>query len=127
MAGTPQENSELIRRILQAAPEDRQRVIEQHLLTLVGEIAGLDISEIPPDKPLDRLGLDSMMALEVQQDLQQNLGIPIGMEQFMQNLSISGLGRMLLDALLQDRDHEHDGLPTVIETITPQRFVEGSL
>jgi acyl carrier protein len=125
--GTPAEKPGLVQRILQAQPDAQPKIMEEYLLASVADIMGLDLDEIPRDTPLDRLGLDSMMAFELQQDFEENLGIEIGMERFMQDLTFCGLGGILLDALREasvegNLDSTDSSAPT-----TQQRFVEGAL
>jgi acyl carrier protein len=69
---------ELLER-LESAPEcDRQNILITHIQTEVANVLGLDSSELlDPDVGFVDMGMESLMAVEVQNRLQNNLGTPL--------------------------------------------------
>lgn len=57
----------------------------------VAEIAELELDEVLLDAPLTSLGLDSIMAMELQGVLETELGIHVAMELFLKDLSLRAL------------------------------------
>jgi acyl carrier protein len=68
------QGSELVRKLEEASPEERQELLFAHVLGLVAKTLGIKSSEaIDPRQPLNELGLDSLMAVELRNALGQSL------------------------------------------------------
>lgn len=98
------------------------------ILALVrGRLAGvLDEPEgsILPDAPLDSLGLDSLMAYELRDDLLAALGVEVPMELFLQEATLRELADWI-GAKLSQQPPRMDG---PIDTVPPEHaWIEGSL
>ena len=69
----------------------------------VAQILESKIDEVPVDRALDTLGLDSMMAFELREEIKQNLGLEISLEIFLQNITLTDLAALLIEKLAFQR------------------------
>lgn len=60
----------------------------QFLHERVADVMGLTISEIPLNQPLDSLGLDSLMAFELRDELERKFQISLPMEMFLEDICL---------------------------------------
>jgi acyl carrier protein len=67
---------------------------------------GTPCEEIPVDKRLDALGLDSMMAFELRGELERDLDVEVPIETFLHGFSLADLTTKLMHSLQAD-----DGSP----------------
>ncbi|GIL13953.1 MAG: polyketide synthase [Chloroflexota bacterium] len=61
--------------LLAVEPEQRREVLETYLQKQVARVLKLDPSRIEPSKPLGLMGVDSLMALELRNRLESDLGV----------------------------------------------------
>lgn len=81
-------------------PDRRQSLLIAHLQKELSTVLGLEAAEIDPQESLHNLGLDSLMALELKQRLENSLSIELPIESLMQDPSLTQLSAQLL-ALLE--------------------------
>lgn len=60
-----------------AAPEKRPEIILQAVLDIVGGVLRVKPESLRPDQPLTDLGLDSLMAVEIETSLERSLGVAL--------------------------------------------------
>jgi acyl carrier protein len=60
-----------------AAPNDRRRLLEAHLVEQVAQVLRIDRGQIDPQVPLSSLGFESLMALEYRNRLEASLGLSL--------------------------------------------------
>ena len=75
--------------------EKREKMIEAYLIECVARQLGTSPSEIDPQRPLIQLGLDSIMALLLCDDIKKNLGLNITQAEFMKESTVSRLTKVL--------------------------------
>jgi NADPH:quinone reductase-like Zn-dependent oxidoreductase/acyl carrier protein len=80
-------------------PGQRQPMLISHLQKELSTVLGLEALEIDPQDSLNNLGLDSLMALELKQRLENSLDIELPIESLMQDPSLSDLSAKLLSLL----------------------------
>jgi len=80
-------------------PDRRQPLLISHLQKELSTVLGLEAVEIDPQESLHNLGLDSLMALELKQRLENGLGIELPIESLMQDPSLTKLSTRLLALL----------------------------
>ncbi|EMI54522.1 type I polyketide synthase [Rhodopirellula sallentina] len=68
----------------QKSPEE----IRQDLHERIAEIMGLEIDEVPLAQSLDALGLDSLMAFELRDEMQQEFGIEVPLDLFFEDSTL---------------------------------------
>jgi phthiocerol/phenolphthiocerol synthesis type-I polyketide synthase D len=77
-------------------PGQRQPLLISHLQKELSTVLGVEAVEIDPQESLYNLGLDSLMALELKQRLENGLGITLPIESLMQDPSLTRLSDQLL-------------------------------
>jgi acyl carrier protein len=89
-------------RTLAAAPEaERSARIAELVRDHVAGVLRLATGEVDTGLPLNRIGLDSLMAVELRNRLRAQLGLDVALVRFMEDTSISGLAAELAAELSQ--------------------------
>ncbi len=81
-----------------AISRDRASV-ESYLVARVAEVLGLPEHRVSPGRPLNRQGLDSLMALEVRARVRRELGVLLPVTRMLGGCDISGLATEVHDEL----------------------------
>lgn len=85
--------------ILSAAPEERRGRVTSYLSGIVAEVMGLSASETPSeDQELASLGLDSLMAIQVKNRVEIELGFAVPMAEILDGITIGGLAERFLES-----------------------------
>ncbi len=77
--------------LLTTEPAKRQKVLEDFFQRRAARVLGMDPTRLGLDQPLDTLGLDSLMAIELKNSLESKLGIKLSVASLLQGPTISGL------------------------------------
>ncbi len=85
--------------LLAAAPDFRGALLENYLQTEVARVLGVRPTAVDKQQAISALGLDSLMAIELQHTLAMQLGVNVPMVRFLEGLSIEGLVAEALDQL----------------------------
>ena len=85
--------------LLAAGPEEGLRLLETHLRAQVAEVLHLSSEEVDMEVPITRMGLDSLMAIELKTQIQNALGVSVPIVTFLQGLSVSHLLARLMELL----------------------------
>lgn len=111
-------------------PEDKQFAeLQAYLHGRLALVMGMSCQEIPLDKRLDSLGLDSMMAFELRGELERDLRIMVPIETFLQGFTLADLTAKLIRSL-QSNDSSASREPdNNIRPASPvaDQWVEGTL
>jgi aryl carrier-like protein len=78
-----------------AAPAERRERLAAHLRTQVAGVLRLAPDAVAIDQPLNRMGLDSLMAVELRNRLRSQLGLDVPLVRFMEDTSIAALAAEL--------------------------------
>jgi acyl-CoA synthetase (AMP-forming)/AMP-acid ligase II/acyl carrier protein len=73
----------------------QQQQLESALLEQVARVLKIAPSRIPLQQPLSRLGLDSLMAIELQNNIESSFSVFLPMASFLQDASISQLAAQI--------------------------------
>jgi amino acid adenylation domain-containing protein/thioester reductase-like protein len=93
-------NSLTREKLLAVDPPQRQLLLESYLQTRIARVLGFDDpSWLDPRQPLSSLGLDSLMAIELQNNLEASLGVTLPMASFLQDSSITEFSTQVLAQL----------------------------
>jgi acyl carrier protein len=88
-----------LRRFRELRPQERQAAIETVLFGLVAEIARLPAEALDPSQSLLNIGVDSLMAMEIQAAIDRRLGIKVSTLELMKGDSLAQLVRRLTQAM----------------------------
>jgi len=90
----------VIRETLSAAqPGERQRVLEEYVLAQVAKVLGLAPAKLDVQQPLNKVGLDSLMAVEVKNRIELDLGVVIPTVELLEGPTIVQLAARVLTQL----------------------------
>ncbi|HEY0734083.1 MAG TPA: amino acid adenylation domain-containing protein, partial [Herpetosiphonaceae bacterium] len=90
----------LSRADLMACPaNERPALVERYLKQQIARVLRIASSEIAPAQSINALGLDSLMAIELQHSVEADLQIVLPMVSFLRDLHIAELAAELLDQL----------------------------
>ncbi|MCA9964461.1 MAG: amino acid adenylation domain-containing protein, partial [Anaerolineales bacterium] len=78
------------------AADDPQSAVSRFLHATTAAILGLDPARLNPDQPLDTVGMDSLMAIELRNRVEQQLAITLSLVSFLTGPSVNGLAAQLV-------------------------------
>ncbi len=82
-----------------AAPEKRQRLLEPYLRELTAAKLGLAPANLDIEAPLNGLGVDSLITLELRLQIERDLGIAVPVARLLDGPSVASLSGWLADQL----------------------------
>jgi len=89
----------LIDAVMAVEPSERQKFLEKYIREQLARVLGASPAKIDVDKPLINLGLDSLMAVEIGNRMQSELGVSIPPVKFMEGLTAAGMAQYLIEQL----------------------------
>ena len=93
----------LIDALMAVEPSERRTFLQKHIQEQLARVLGTSPSKVDVDKPLISLGLDSLMAVEIGNRMQSELGVSIPPVKFMEGLTTAGMAQYLVEQLTGDR------------------------
>ncbi|QEG40703.1 non-ribosomal peptide synthetase/type I polyketide synthase [Roseimaritima ulvae] len=87
-------------RLRQTPAAQRPAVLEQMLAERLATILGLETAELDVEQPVNNLGVDSLMAIQLKNRVESELGLNIPMVAFLQGHSV----RQLMEKVLEQLD-----------------------
>jgi acyl transferase domain-containing protein/acyl-CoA synthetase (AMP-forming)/AMP-acid ligase II/thioesterase domain-containing protein/acyl carrier protein len=97
--GAMQEESKLRAQLLAAEPDARLPLLEKFLRELVSSMLRFDTTSLDIHQPLNNLGIDSLMALEIKNRVEVEFAVTIPLGKLIQNPTISQLMTSLLEQI----------------------------
>ncbi len=88
-------------RILEAPAEKRLGLVEDLIAAQVGAVLGTDAARLDKDTPLTNLGLDSLMAIELVNRIEEKLGMSMPMGSVLNGPNIRDLSIPVLEKLIE--------------------------
>ncbi|MFN8433384.1 MAG: amino acid adenylation domain-containing protein [Anaerolineales bacterium] len=85
--------------LLNTEPAKRQHVLEDFIQRNAVRILGMDSARLDLNQPLDTVGLDSLMAIELKNSLESKLGVNLSIATLLQGPTISSLAGEMLGEL----------------------------
>ncbi len=121
--GTASGNSSSFKPKVLAAPMDeRQGMLEDYICDQVAQVFGTTADNVDRETALTKIGLDSLMAIELMNRLESNLGISLPMGKFLQGPNIIQLSESVLE-LINNSDGE-DQSTSVVENSSSDNIVK---
>ena len=110
----------VLKTVLNKEPEERQQLLESYLCEEVSGLLELSKSKLDPNKYLNKLGLDSLMALDLKHRLKSDLQVDISIVDFIQDTSIAQLARKLLNQITEAAEVSSVSLSATQKTLLPE-------
>jgi len=92
-------NESILRRITEAAPEARPRMLQEYLRNQLAKVLGTSPSRLDVNQSVLSVGVDSLMAVELRSRLQAEIGVNIPPAKFVEGLSIAGMAAYVAEQL----------------------------
>lgn len=102
--------------LLNVEPAKHQRNLEDFLQRQAARVLGMKSDRLDLKQPLDTVGLDSLMAIELKNNLESKLGIQLPISSYLQGPTISELVNQIL---------EHQDEPINVSPIPPNSAKNG--
>ncbi|MGK5533591.1 type I polyketide synthase [Streptomyces sp. URMC 129] len=90
--------------LLALPPEDRLATLTDRFVRSVRAVLGSSSTSIGPGDPLTGLGLDSLMAVELRNEIRDRLGITVPITEFLGEATIGGVAAGIVDRLPDGTD-----------------------
>jgi aryl carrier-like protein len=94
-----EEGSRIREGLLHANPEEREEIVQTYIREQVARVLGASASKLDVDRPLNELGLDSLMGVELRNRVETDLALSLPMRELMQSPTINSLLRAVLSQL----------------------------
>ena len=105
--------------LLAAAPAQQHALLLANVQKSLAQVMALDSPELDPEESLSNLGLDSLMALELQHSLEESFGTKLPIELLMGMPSLNDFVSRLLNILVKPTAPETpESAPEMMEEVT---------
>ena len=111
-----EEGSRIREALLHAKPEEREEIVQTYIREQVARVLGASASKLDADRPLNELGLDSLMGVELKNRVESDLALSLPMRELMQSPTINSLSRAILGQLTTSASVPQDTAPLPQET-----------
>ena len=89
---TELKQDKIISQLELASKTERETILSSHLQSEIATVLGMGDTTIDLQQPLNTMGLDSLMALELRNRVKSKLGVDIPIVQLVEGISIADLG-----------------------------------
>ncbi len=103
--------------LLTAPPDERLALLESKLQGMAAESLHLDRSRLDVHQPLNALGIDSIMALELRGRVKDGLGLPISVADLLRGLSVADMAEQFLPQLEAAGEEEDAELAEIMAEV----------
>jgi phthiocerol/phenolphthiocerol synthesis type-I polyketide synthase C len=97
----PNSNGSIVAAILMAASAERRQLVETYLQEQLAKVLRLAAFKLDVQQPINRLGLDSLMAVELKNRIQNDLGVMLPVVTFLKGPSLAQLATQVMDQLAE--------------------------
>ena len=105
-----------------APPAERRPQLQALLAEQVGRVVGLPAAQLDPRRPLNDLGVDSLMAAELRSRVERELGISVPIVRLLESPNLADFTGLLLEQLEMGRSEPSAPLPEqpLVVTLQPE-------
>jgi NADPH:quinone reductase-like Zn-dependent oxidoreductase/acyl carrier protein len=103
-----EEGSRIREALLHAKPEKCEEIVQTYIREQVARVLGASASKLDADRPLNELGLDSLMGVELRNRVESDLALSVPMRELMQSPTINSLSRAILGQLTRSASVPQD-------------------
>jgi len=89
----------LVDALLAVDPAERRQFLSTQIRDQLARVLGMSPAKLDVEQPLLNLGLDSLMAVEIGNQVQAMVGVDVPAMKFMEGLSIAGLSEFVIEQL----------------------------
>jgi acyl carrier protein len=87
--------------LLATTPSEWQSILEGQLREQTARVLKMPIASLDVEQPLNNLGIDSLMAIELKNRIEADLGASVPMVKFLEGPSVRDLAALLSDQLVE--------------------------
>jgi NADPH:quinone reductase-like Zn-dependent oxidoreductase/thioesterase domain-containing protein/acyl carrier protein len=95
--------------IQRAAPSDREDILQSYVREQVARVMAISAATLDPERPLNEMGLDSLMAVELKNRIEGDLGLSLPTGELLKAPTAQGLARVVLRQLGLPAGHAGNG------------------
>ncbi|MDJ0515594.1 MAG: SDR family NAD(P)-dependent oxidoreductase [Trichodesmium sp. MO_231.B1] len=95
--------TKILEQLKESSPEERDNILVDYFKGKLAGLLGITASKIDADKPLTAMGLDSLMAVELRNLVQRELGFDIPIEKIIEGISITQIVNLVVEQLLLEQ------------------------
>lgn len=92
----------LRQQLLSASLEERKTLLREYFTGELSKIMGIDPASLNVEQPLNTLGLDSLMAIELKNNIETRLKVVLPMARFMEGPSVVKLAATVAETIADD-------------------------
>jgi acyl carrier protein len=81
-------------------PDDWQPILERQLREQAARVLRLSAAALDVEQPLNNVGIDSLMAIELKNRIETDLGVTVPMVKFLEGPSVGDLAKCVADLLV---------------------------
>lgn len=103
-AGRAGKQHALLARLKSASPPQRSALLNAFLQEQVAKTLGSSPSDLDVNEPLKNMGLDSLMVVEMKNEIEASLGVEVPVEEFGEDLTVAKLAQVVDRELVKSPD-----------------------
>ena len=111
-ANPSQEPQSLLASLTGMPTAERRQAIEEYLVLKVAQVLATSPSKVDPESPLTAIGLDSLIAVELQSVMKLDFGFQVATARLLQGISIRQLTDRILERICPGPEVQPEVLPS---------------